>query len=70
MAPSGLAVEVGYEAFELADVYGLTLLGEHAVALALAFVGTYASADGGKVAAVVDDFDGVTEVAVGELSDP
>ena len=70
MAPSGLAVEVGYEALELADVDGLPLLGEDAVALALALMGADASAYCREVAAVVDDFYGVAEIAVGQFSDP
>ena len=70
MRQSGLAIEIGHEAFEFADMHSLTLLGKHAIALALTLVGAYATANCGQIAAVVDDTHGITEVAFGHLSDP
>jgi hypothetical protein len=62
-----LGVEVGDETLDLANLYALAFLGQHAVSLALLLVRTHASADGGQVAALVDDAHGRPNVAHGEL---
>ena len=47
MGDTGLRVEVGHEALQLAYVDVLPLLGQHAVAFALPLVGAYTAADSG-----------------------
>ena len=65
-----LRVEVGHESFQLPDVQRLPFLAQHAVALTLFLVGTYATAHGRQVALAADNADGVAQVALRQLMYP
>ena len=67
---TGVGVEVGHEALELAYVDVRAFLGQHAVAFALALVAAYAAAHSGEVAAAVYYLHGVSEVAFCQLGNP
>lgn len=67
---SHVAVEVGEEAFELAYVYFLALLAEHAMSLTLLLVRTYASAHSRQITLFVNDVHGIAEVSHRQLVNP
>ena len=67
---SHVAVEVGEEAFELAHVYALALLAEHAVSFTLLLVRANASAYSRKVTLFVNDVHGIAEVSHRQLVNP
>ena len=65
-----ISVEVGYEALEFTNIDMAAFLCEHTIALALTFVAAYASAHCRQIAARVDYFHCVSEVAFGEFGNP
>ena len=64
------AVEVGYESFQLANMYRLSFLAQYAMSLALLLVRAYASAYSRQVTLVVDYLHGVTEITFRKLVNP
>ena len=61
---------IGYEAFEFAYIDVSAFFAEYTVAFALALMSADTSAYGGKIASVVNDLEGVAEVAFGEFGNP